>query len=414
MNILVKGLLGLSFIVSAQAEWGLMGQVFRLRYQERPFKNPYTATLWGGVQSYSRFTHEGQSEVFRVLNPDFESSRDTENGGLPTSITLQRDRSGQPLKRPLVFFTPGFASGHLTHWAVSAIVRYYHLGYHVVTLPNPVSVAWVSQKYRGAPGDALQESKTLHSVMNEVRRHIGDEHISVIYLAGESHGSFMTSLVAALDTEMVAPAEKLLSDNSKIMLESPPHIFLETLNRLDNAIDASKAIYDKRCYGIMAKVRVIASQLLHDEASEQGEIVNECSEAIVLHDGFKEKLFEVAEAYAEAHNLDFIPQDKKARAQWRMNLRMVPFFRDHSPASYALLQDPKLNNLGYWLSIVRSNSNVQIYVAGAVDDFLNDPTLWKSNPYFKFDDSNLLLYPWGGHMGFQITQAYEDLLKVTF
>lgn len=414
MRNLVKGLLGLSLVVSAQADWGLMGEIFRRYYVDRPFSNPFTATLWGGVQSYTRMGHPGETESYRVLSPDFESSRDAEKGGLPTAITLHRNREGKVVQRPLVFFTPGFASSHLNHWAVSAITRFYSLGYHIVTLPNPVSVAWASQHYHSPPGDAIGESRTLHAVMNDVRRHIGDENISVIYLAGESHGSFMTAMVAALDAD-VAPSEKLLSDyKSKILLESPPHNFLATLTRLDDALNETQAIYDKRCAGIVAKVRVIASQLVNDHQLSKPGIVEECSKAIVLHAGFKGKLSEVAEAFDETHNLNFIPKDKKGRKRWQNDLRMVPFFREHSPASYALLQDPKRNNIGYWLSLVKARSQVQIQIAGAVDDFLNDPAQWESNPYFEFNKSNLLLLPWGGHMAFQITPEYQQLLQTTF
>lgn len=399
---------------SAHAKWNSASTLYLQNLSEVKFNNPYMATFWASVHSATRVGSPAQAQVYRLKSPDFDPQGPPEEHGLPVSVTLQKDAQGHTLTRPLVFFTPGFSSNHLDHWSRSAIARFYKLGFHVVTLPNPVSTDWVGQNYKSNPGDPVTEAATLHFYMQSLVEKIGPMHIAKVHLAGESYGAFLTALVANRDVAL-APEDRLLSEHdSKILLESPPVNFLQTLTRLDAEMDLSHEAYFAQCRSRLSRLSFAASTLFSNGKTDLKQSTLDCARALVLHEGFRRRLAEIANLYEEIKGVELMPKEPVALEAWTNNLRMLNFFATYSPEAIATLHHPQIRNLGYWLREFRAQSQIPLHIISAVDDFINDPAVWKNQEFFNFEDSHTLFFPWGGHMGFQVTQEYGELMRLNF
>lgn len=399
---------------SLRAEWGEEVREIRFEQSRASFQNPYVATLWGAIRSFSRRTFSIDSQTLHLRHPDFRATIKSNKKGLPITIALQKDRLGVVQKRPLVFFIPGFAGNHFGHWALSAIRRYYGAGNHVVVLPNPVSLDWVSLDYHAIPGDSVAESKTILDVMKAMRSYIGESHISQIHMAGESYGAFLTAMVAALDVSGESSNALLNKERSRIILESPPVDFLATLKNIDSRLDATELLYFNQCGSVSLKISVGLAQLFSLHKNKIDSTSDLCAESLVLHEGFRIKFFEILKSYYQHQNPGASSFDGYSLQDWKNHLRFLTFFRKHNPQAASLLANAAYRNLGFWLSRVRAKSHVSIQVVSAMDDFINSTSAWIDNSFFNFDESHLLLVDWGGHMGFQGSQQYEGLLKSVF
>jgi hypothetical protein len=76
----------------------------------------------------------------------------------------------------------------------------------------------------------------------------------------------------------------------------------------------------------------------------------------------------------------------------------------------ALIPNQPKSRLSHWLSAASAAGMRRFRILSADNDFLNSPGDWMAQEFDEFRKDQIMVLPWGGHLGFASLPAYQDLL----
>jgi len=363
-----------------------------------PFPDPFVATLWGN-KCQDRLHDDTPKDISVSLYQ--APNTDTEQKYLTVKIQLKLDADKKPLKAPLMILIPGAFANLDDNSAINWSHRFIQLGFHVLTVPNPWGVDFVSHKANIKLGDFMKEAQSLYqsirySVEYLEKREILEGEISLI---GLSYGAFLSAMIKAFDAESFNP---IIDGN--VTLFAPPFSLGRTLELLDEAIDEVRQDYlDTNLLLVYYKLKMVCMLGTVDDLTQ---IRRHDSKGIVTRFAFHEEMIRSLTLYNQVWNLDLIPKKRKDREAWRIGMDFNTYFSRYAPELLANLNSEK-SNVSYWIqrSINRGFNNIRLHTAE--DDFLNDEKVW---PTFRRD---FYLVDRGGHLGYQYLPWLEELVRKT-
>ncbi len=217
-----------------------------------PFKNPYTATVFG-TPPQDEFDPGGiRPAALGALNPfkDLGAVRDRElllddrpvpdifwyEDTFQYSTALQRDVA------PLLFVIAGTGSSYDSANCRFIQDVFFRAGYHVVTLSSPTYPNFiVSASTSQVPGYIPQDVADMYRCMDVIADEIGRDRISDFFLTGYSLGGTQSAFLAELDTR-----ERRFGFR-KVLLLNPAVSLMTSAVRLDrllsdNVADRAEAV----------------------------------------------------------------------------------------------------------------------------------------------------------------------------
>lgn len=176
------------------------------------FSDAYTVTVWSGIQArvYTFDPREFLSTA-RLGSPRFEVPSKW-GQSMPFELFLQATATHEPVDiksnklpkleargvklAPLVIHLPGSFSNLADAQAIRAKHALIRRGYHVLQLPNPLSVEFLESQFRATPGDLRQESEIFLRAIQSVLSALPLERISELIVMGESYGATLAPMIA--------------------------------------------------------------------------------------------------------------------------------------------------------------------------------------------------------------------------
>jgi hypothetical protein len=219
---------------------------------EYPFKDPYTATVFGTPPEDEFDTGGLRPAGFGALNPlqDFGAVRDRElllsDRPVPEIFwyedTVQYSTALQRNAAPLLFVIAGTGSSYDS--ANCRFIRdvFYRAGFHVVTLSSPTYPNFiVSVSTTQVPGYIPHDVADMYRCMDAIANEIGRDRISDFFLTGYSLGGTQSAFLAELD------AREERFGFRKVLLLNPAVSLMTSAVRLDrllsdNVADRAEAV----------------------------------------------------------------------------------------------------------------------------------------------------------------------------
>jgi hypothetical protein len=219
---------------------------FSARAYDYPFKDPYTATVFGTLPQDEFDPGSIRPTGLRDLNPlkDLGSVRDREmlldDRPVPEIFwyedTLQYSTALQAGTAPLLFVIAGTGSSY--HSANCRFLQdvFFRAGYHVVTLSSPTYPNFiVSASASQVPGYVPQDVADMYRCMDAIADGIGRDRISSFSLTGYSLGGTQSAFLAELDTH-----ERRFGFR-KVLLLNPAVSLMTSAVRLDHLLSDNVA-----------------------------------------------------------------------------------------------------------------------------------------------------------------------------
>jgi hypothetical protein len=307
----------------------------------------------------------------------------------------------------VVFVTPTTFGNGEDGATLSVVKVFLRRGYHVVTLPSPMSLDWINSRTKTAALDLSSEADVAYRSMRAMISAIGRARISTTHLVGESYGSFLAAVVAAKDAMSRDPLFD--SDTSSVTMISPPLSFPKAFKKIDGYADDSQAHWDAKYEGKTSVGAILDIVLAKRAISFSAETIQD-SMTIFAHKGFKEEAARSVIRFSEVWGLEGVNPEGLSKREWVNRLRLKDALGRISSQGAAFLADPVRSDIGYWLALAaRSGSKAAIRLVAAKDDPLNDLADWHGNPHFDLSGHATLLQN-GGHYGFVPMKSFDAFL----
>lgn len=370
-----------------------------------PYMDPYIATIASALPMSNM-----EYEILKITMlperkelPLFENRHEV-------GLTLMEQKNK---KAPLAFVISGTGGSALSDKSLLIAEQLHQMGYHVVTLPNPVNFHYViGVSKTGLPGYLPRDAKEYYQFLNHIKNYVLNiqklkvSHYSVI---GYSLGGLMAGFLAEQDEQL-----KNFNFNRIVMLN--PALDLNfAIHQLDSFYQAGDNISEHKKNNLMGKIINFGIDVIERKPS-QAIIVNsiqkmkfELNEKLwLIGESFRRDLGDVILASQQIHDNGVL---KTPITRYRMNMReneihginfsayiekfLIPSLPSElrSLPTSTLLEQTSIYALK---DLFVKNKN--IYIFDNTDDFLLQPSDFTFlNDYF--DDSHLYLYPSGGHCG---------------
>ena len=309
-----------------------------------------------------------------------------------------------PQKSKLLFYLAGLFDPGESGNTKGIISEYIDLGYHVAVISNPLSIDFMGAVPTYEIGNVKSEAKAVFKVIEKVIKEMEGRNLLIddeVHLSGISHGAFISSIIAAMDSNSKRP---MITGNVTIF--SPPYDLLKSARYLDLASAESKEDSD---IGIIKLIKKVWSLLRIDAGDDIKEEQAGYAKAIVSNVVFKKSLIETLEKYDEATGKLQIPRMEDAYEQWVDDMNFMRFYREYVPKAYKELKNGDAK-IAKWFEIYHQNTGNNIRVVTSQDDFLNDPMDWNS-----LDPGQAIVLGHGGHMGFMAQKKwFKKFVELSF
>lgn len=381
------------------------------------FSNPYAASVWGSFQ----FPIPGESS-HAYDPPVFENGYVTletplfRTGGFEAPLYLhpRPDSEDIAARGPLIILFSGIFESGKSPKSRHLAETFWRRGYHVAILPNPWSVSYIRRKPVGRPGNIPFEANIGLRFVHAAIQRLGAENITSVSLVGQSYGGLLSAAVFALDQLSDHPVI-----NGSTLLISPPLNLRQSALNLDEGINRTESKY-QTCGANSIFWNALRS-LVFGEKTVQGDLspkLLSCMEPILFR-SFRNQLAVAVGAIRNALDVHFNDGDTDFVAdEWKYTpraegMRFMRAFSEYIPGNLSLLTSPELR-LAFWLNQLDSDSLEKVRIISAKDDFLNSGEEWPENECPAFGARNLFLLPWGGHLGFMGTPAFQEFLTLNY
>ncbi len=363
-------------------------------------KNPFAASLWGGIHAALRSVPKSQSIYVHDTAVSSPKGLKLESWLVPPALFGDH-------KHPIVFILPGtFATG-LSATSVAVEELFIRRGFHVISIPSPLSLEYIKAGVRTQPLDIPAEADVTLRLIRAALDSINPNRISSYHLEGNSYGGFLAGVVAAKDSMSAHPI--FTEESSSVTAVSPPLHFGRAIGALDGYLKDTQEAWD-RDYADSMPVKAGLNIVFSGRPESLDPRVLVDAKAIFAHTGFKTPAGRSVKAYADQWGLKNVyPTDSAELAKWRQNLRLRPALSTISPRGSDFLDDATRSDLGYWLSQLKGRSKATVQIEASIDDPLNRPSDWTTNRFYNLAQ-HAALSPHGGHFGAVPTREFRALL----
>jgi hypothetical protein len=400
-SFLVTTFLSFFFISLAHADWNNASLQWAQRFSSGPvlFPSSYLVEAWSTVQAQP--VRDAHLWIESVPSSKFGSGKFT------VALQIKRTKSLAPLRAPLILFLPGLYSSKDDHGSMRMAAYFSAIGYHVVIPSNPWSEDFLKENPHFNPGDLDKEAEVALEALDYAIKRIGAENISKISVAGESYGALGAAVAFEKDQARAHP----LIDGT-VTLFSPPLRMQQAIDNLDQGTDNTQSTWDTECSSIKNLITDYNS-LSYDssEASMNPELVR-CAAPLIYH-SFQDGLVESIETLNKIKNLGLIPTDKSAFTQWKRDLRFESAIQIFTPETVAILSKGE-GHLRYWIDLLPAEAFARLQIISTQDDLLNQGLSWNIDNGGPFTSKNVILLPWGGHIGYESLPLFQQLVDAAF
>lgn len=372
-----------------------------------PLRDPYLSSISSGANT--------PLTPYEIIKVEVRTDR--------RDVPLLKDRNAVPLglfeqknqQAPLAFVISGTGGTALAGTALYLASELFLKGYHVVTLPDPISwhyVLGVSES--SLPGDPLRDAPEYYKFMQKVvhflktQRHLNFTDTSLV---GYSYGGLLSGFLAKEDD-----VQKVFNFN-KIIIFNPPFNMKRSILLLDQYYDEGKKITFERKDIIISTIYSIAAQM--QDTGFKLDIVGEGIKRLsltksesqwLIGESFRQNLADVIYTSQQVHDLRILKQratsfHKRERLTESKTFGFREYFtRFLAPSLMPNRQTPTRENLEAMLfqadfrnleEIIKTHKN--IYILTNKDDFLIAPE--DIDFLENAAQERFYLYPYGGHMG---------------
>lgn len=370
-----------------------------------PLKDRYIATISSAI--------DGTKAPYKFVNILPKKER--------ANVPLIGDRAQMPLvlfehknqKAPLAFVISGTGGTALAGSSLMIAGELYDMGYHVVTLPNPVSWTYMlSVSQTGLTGYLPRDSKEFYGFMQEVTVMLKKQGLSIssYSVVGYSYGGLLVAYLAQEDaTQQAFNFKKVVAINPAVDVNY-------AIGVLDNYYDQGDRMTTDRKTYIYGAILDLGGNML-SSGFNPGEIndavtsmhVQPLEERWLIGDSFRTDLTDMIFASQQIKDAGLI-KTKADKDHWNaredeihkigfveyMNKLVLPSVMEELNAKpedvNALVQS---NSLYALTDTLKNNKN--IYIMENADDFIIKPgdIEFMSNAV----GSRMYIYPNGGHIG---------------
>jgi pimeloyl-ACP methyl ester carboxylesterase len=383
-------LITLLLSTSALGQWSNqtleLAESFGNRADSQIFPNMYEASLWGSVQS----------QRYRMLDlPHILVSSKFSESPLKVPLKLQSEKSELVIFLPGIFNRPGSGNSR------RGLHLFANLGYHTAVIPNTWSKDFIETIVPFAPGDTINESLIILSLIKKIKERIGSRKITKTHLVGFSYGGILAAIVASRD------AAHLIDGQTTIV--SPPLHLGKTIKRLDGFIDVAFENFDQMSSS--DKADIVAEYLFARSHRGLSATSRFWTFPFMTVYGFHRPLISTAKAYNKAHRLRRLPPPWNT--DWDEKFRYRDYLEKFAYDLLPLLDSEKAH-LVYWLKKALNLKQGKVRLLTCENDFLNDEATWSDFRQAEIPSQSLILLPEGGHLGIVAYPWFSELLESAF
>lgn len=335
------------------------------------------ATFWGGFNRITKCSlYKGKIKKIKIPSIDKE-----------TKIYL----SIQNKPSPLFIIYPG-VFGEVDHKMVFHMAAELEkLGVHVIALPNIASASYLGIRKEARTNPWSEEQAAQKEMLISALKEIEPRLITSFNILAESLGIWQAVMLLEVSPLPI----------KNMVLMWPPLNLGESLNRFDVILKDSKATYDSCTFWWKWPYVLFKYKRDHipENISAQDEL---CYGSYILRESFVKGIRNVT---------------KKTYKMREMKLENGPetfnSFVDYVMKDLGLLLHDKNNFLRFetWLPYFKK-LNLSPIIYTSADDFLNQESDWNTIKDDLFFQSNLTIYPWGGHSGRAAEPEFWDNLRL--
>jgi len=347
--------------------------------------SPAIATLWGGYRRFKIFNNN-QGSLIRLNTPLFKT------GGI--EIYLRKTTS-----RDLVVFMPGIFGSIQKGLTPQMIDQIEQTNVNLLVLPNMLSQEHIQSMPDYNHDPIMTEVKIHEAALDLTLQKLGYQNLK-IHVIAESLGTIIGSAWASYDLKN----KKRLSS---LMLLWPPLDLYLAMKNFDHIVNEHRKNLED-CSMIKKAWLLFTEMALKDYPSALSNKDSYCLGSIVLLDGFMQKSKKSWLAYAQASGINGTSPNS-----------FEGFFRTYRSEIWNLIEKKdEETKLETWIKKLKNTENFSLTILTGRDDFLNtgvDLEKFKTNT--KLTDSQLVIFPWGGHSGpigmdhfYKIIQFYSPAI----
>ena len=310
-------------------------------------------------------------------------------------------RHDKKKKRHILFIIPGIFNNARSTESNQLTLIAFKNGLHAVQLPNFLSQDYIKAQPHHQLADIISVAEYYITIIRSTLNILKDRGFTIdkVKLAGLSLGAFASSIIAGLDEDHLL---------SQLLLIAPAHHLRESIELIDREIDEVRQDIRPR-----NTLRSLPSSIKTCFAKDEKNIDEEQHREIktlVLQYGFIEQLIKMMKRIKKNDPTKF----------YEYNINLDEFKNRPELYSYQailkelysdleeFLNSPK-QDLFHWLKKSRENRSldnpIDIKIITSEDDFIVKKSSWPKTGQF-----DIIMYPYGGHMGYTILRSFKELI----
>ena len=327
----------------------------------------------------------------------------------------------------LVFVIPGVGSYGLSESALMLAEQFHGMGFHAVTLPDPLSWQYaLGVSESTLPGYLPLDAGEYYELLKQVAAHLTKEHrlgITGYSVAGYSFGGLLTGFLARLD------GERRAFDFERAVIINPAIDIRHAIEVVDGFFAAGHSIHESRKSKLLSSMvdgvirlrnRPLTADLVR-WATEQWAFSDDEMKWMIgrsFRGATTGTIF--ASRQIRAHGLLAPPEsperhprrvDQASRFSFGDYLSQFVFPSLRHPGSIHQLDEHLLERASLGALAPELSANPRVFVVENADDFLARPE--DIEALKSWLGPRLYLYPQGGHMGnLWFGKNQEDLRRI--
>ena len=333
----------------------------------KTLSSPAIATLWGGYRRFKIFNNN-QGRLIKLNTPLFKTGE--------IEVYLRKTTS-----RELVVFMPGIFGSIQKGLTPQMIDQIEQTNVNLLVLPNMLSQEHIQAQPEYNHDPIMTEVKIHEAALDLSLQQLGYQNIKVHVIA-ESLGSIIGSAWASYDLDN----KKRLSS---LMLLWPPLDLYLAMKNFDHIVDEHRKNLED-CNFIKRAWLLLTEMALKDYPAALSNKDSYCLGSVVLLDGFVEKSKKSWLSYTKASGI------KGATPK-----SFEDFFRNYRSEIWNLIEKKdEVTRLETWIKKIKKTEDFPLTILTGRNDFLNSGVdLEKFKINSNLNDSQLVIFPWGGHSG---------------
>ena len=327
----------------------------------------------------------------------------------------------------LVFVIPGVGSNALSESALMLAEQFHGMGFHAVTLPDPLSWQYTLGVSESAlPGYLPLDAGEYYELLKEVAGHLKKAHrlgITGYSVAGYSFGGLLTGFLTRLD------GERRAFDFERAVIINPAIDIRHAIQVVDGFFASGHAIHEGRRSKLLSSMvdsvirlrnRPLTDDLVRWAADqwafsddEMKWIIGRSFRGATTGTIFASRQIRAHGLLAPPESPERHPREVQQASQFSFGdyLAQFVFPSLRHPGSVHQLDEHLLERASLGALAPELSANPRVFVVENVDDFLARPE--DIEALKSWLGPRLYLYPQGGHMGnLWYGKNQEDLRRI--